>query len=83
MDSTDTLAAREADLQARIDAARQRLAENSKMEWAEIGDMLEGFSLELEEAHKSDAASRHGIYDRIEGELKTIHSRLDTARPTD
>lgn len=83
MELADKLAERHADLQTRIDAARQRLAENSKMEWAEIGNLLEGLSLELDEMDGDDPDTRHRAYDRVEGEVSKIHARLDTARPTD
>lgn len=49
---------RYAALQARIDAAHQRLAENNKMEWAEVGNILEGISDELTEIDEQDPPRR-------------------------
>ncbi|MER2507505.1 hypothetical protein [Amaricoccus sp.] len=68
---------RHADLQARIDAARQRLAEDNKNEWAEIGNMLEGLSEELNGVDEPEGKAKHGIYDRIEQGIAAIHARLD------
>lgn len=75
--------ARHAALRERIEAARQRLAENRKPDWAEIDNMLEEFSRDLEALEGPDPARRAAIYDRISGHLDDIHARLDTARPTD
>lgn len=77
--STDRYAA----LQARIDAAHQRLAENNKMEWAEVGNILEGISEELNEIDEHDEPRREEIYARLGARLDAVHCKLDTARPTD
>lgn len=74
---------RYAALQARIDAARQRLAEQNKMEWAEIGNILEGISEELDEIDEHDDAGRAETMTRLDARLDEIHAKLDTARPTD
>lgn len=74
---------RYAALQARIDAAHQRLAENNKMEWAEVGNILEGISDELTEIDEQDPPRREETYSRLHARLDEIHTRLDTARPTD
>ncbi len=72
MDTTD----RHADLQARIDAARRRLAEDNRNEWAEIGNLLEGLSEEMNGVGDRDDVARRGVYDRVERELASIHARL-------
>lgn len=69
---------RQADLTARIEAAKRRLAEENRMEWAEIGNLLEGMSVELQELNESDHDKRAGTYDRLTGELSAIHARLET-----
>lgn len=74
---------RYAALQSRIDAARQRLAENNKMEWAEVGNILEGISDELNEIDEHDHPKREETYSRLHSRLDDIHAKLDTARPTD
>lgn len=83
MPLTAESADRYAALQARIDAARQRLAEGQKMEWAEIGTILEGISEELEGIDDHPEAEKPAAYDRLEGKLDAIHGQLDSARPTD
>lgn len=74
---------RYAALQARINAARQRLAEQNKMEWAEIGNILEGISEELDEIDEHDHDKRAATIEALDARLDAVHAKLDTARPTD
>lgn len=74
----DMMEERHADLQARIDAARRHLAEESKNDWAEIGNLLEGLSEELNGHPKGKAEP--GVYERIEHTLASIQARLRGAK---
>ncbi len=65
---------RHADLQARIDAARRHLAEENKNDWAEIGNLLEGLSEELNRHPVGKAEP--GAYERMEHALASIQARL-------
>lgn len=78
MVGANDLGATHADLMARIDAARRRLVEENRMEWAEIGHILESMSRELEEL-SDDHHQRAKTYARLDGELSAIHDQLDSA----
>lgn len=72
----DDLGAKHEDLMARITAAKRRLAEENRMEWAEIGNILEGLSRDIEQAEGHEPALRASTYSRIEDELAALHERL-------
>jgi hypothetical protein len=74
---------RYAALQARIDAARQRLADSNKMEWAEVGHILEGISDELNEVGEHDHPKHDETYARLHTRLDEVHAKLDDPRPTE
>jgi hypothetical protein len=81
--TTELPAARRDRLGARIAAARARLAERAGLEWAEVGDLLDMLSHEIDEAtglEPDDHAAAHGRYDRVETELDAVDARLDAAR---
>ena len=65
-------------LQARIDAAKKRLADDQKMEWAEVGSILEGLSEEITEAEDHPPEKRDAVYDSAQARLDEIHAKLDS-----
>ncbi len=67
---------RYAEFQTRIDAARKRLADDQKMEWAEVGSILEGISEEISEAESHPEEKRDEIYDRARARLDEIDAKL-------
>ncbi len=63
-----------------IEAARARLAERESMDWAEVGNLLDALSHELNDItnlEKNDHAAAHGHYDRIEAQLGEVNTKLD------
>ncbi len=82
MAETEHPAARRGRLGARIAAARARLAERDDLEWAEVGDVLDMLSHQIDEAtglEPSDHAAAHGHYDRIETQLDAVDAQIDDA----
>jgi hypothetical protein len=80
MAETEHPAARRDRLSARIAAARARLAERQSLEWAEVGDLLDMLSHEINDAtdlEPNDHAAAHGQYDRIEAQLDDAVAKLD------
>ncbi|TPE52519.1 hypothetical protein [Amaricoccus solimangrovi] len=65
-------------LQARINAARRRLADNENMEWAELGTLLEGLSEEIHEMEGHPDEKREEIYARAHKTLDEIHEKLES-----
>ena len=82
MQDAKDLTERHEDLRTRIDEARRRLENESLMDSVEIGTILEDLSSELDDMNDPDTATRHGLYDRMEGKLAEIHGQIDAiARP--
>ena len=82
MAETEHPAARHDRLSARIAAARARLAERDNMEWAEIGDLVDMLSHQINEVtdlEPNDHAAAHGRYDRIERQIDEAVAKLDAA----
>ncbi|MFQ8432461.1 hypothetical protein [Amaricoccus sp. W119] len=79
MADTDKSSDRTASLQARIDAARQRLADSEKMEWAEIGSILHDLSEDIEEARGHPPEKRDEVHDRAHRKLDEIEEKLGGA----
>lgn len=77
MQDAKDLTERHEDLQTRVDEARRRLADESRMDSAEIGTILEDLSRELDDMNDSDTATRHSLYDRMDGKLAEIHGQMD------
>jgi hypothetical protein len=63
--------ARRARLTAEIEAARARLAERRNLEWAEVGEVLDGLSHQL-----NDHAAAHAAYDDVERRLGDVNRRI-------
>ena len=75
----ETLDARKVRLGAAIEAARARAADRRGLEWAEIGDLLDTLSHELNDVthlEKNDHAAAHARYDAIEARLGEVQGRL-------
>lgn len=77
-------AQRHEDLSAAINAAKARVAERRSLEWAEVGELLEGLSREITEIathHHHDHDAAHSRYDRVEQRLGEVEKRLAAKGP--
>ena len=75
---TESLDDRRQRLGAEIEAARARAAARRDLDWAEIGDLLDGLSHELNAVthlEKNDPAA-HTRYDAIEARLGEVQDRI-------
>jgi ribosome assembly protein YihI (activator of Der GTPase) len=66
-------------LTAALEAARARAAARRNLEWADVGDVLDALSHDLNEVthlEKTDHAAAHAHYDRIEQRLSEVDARL-------
>lgn len=70
---------RAASLQARINAARARLADSEKMEWAEIGSILQDLSEDIEQAEGHSPEKRDEVHDRAHKSLDEIEGKMGGA----
>ena len=77
MDNDDNVARRHADLQERINSARDKLAQNQHEDWTELSELLEGLNGSLH-TDETDPDKRDAHYDRLHGELEKVHGRLNT-----
>jgi hypothetical protein len=71
--------ARRARLTAEIEAARARLAERRNLEWAEVGEVLDALSHQLNDVthlEKNDHAAAHATYDDVERRLGDVKRRI-------
>jgi len=81
METPATLEQRRADLQARIDLARKHLKDRQDRDWAEIGNMLEALSRQLEHLDNHDAGARARSYEKLEADVADLHNRIGQAEP--
>jgi hypothetical protein len=71
--------ARRARLTAEIEAVRARLAERRNLEWAEVGEVLDALSHQLNDVthlEKNDHAAAHAAYDDVERRLDDVNRRI-------
>jgi hypothetical protein len=76
---TERPADRIARLGAEIEAARARAAEERDFEWAEVGDVIDAMSHELNDItrlYANDHEAAHGRLNDLEGRLAEVNARL-------
>jgi hypothetical protein len=66
-------------LSAEIEAARARAADERTFEWAEVGDVIDALSHELNDIthlYANDHATAHARLDDLEARIAEVNARL-------